>query len=282
MIRLSQRSDLPELIELWQEAFGDDKEWIESFIDAFYIPNNTLLDVQNNEISAALYLIDGDMLIGGKRHAAYYLYAACTKIKFRGKGIMTRLLEFAANEARQRGRNFICLKPGEKSLFDFYESRGYLKAFGKRRLTVVRKNAPSRKTEITCEEVQSLAALRNKAFGDCNYFAFGDDAVRNAISLSIKGGARLFTCRKGYALYTVNSTKCTVNEFTFTDDYIDEFAKYIFANHHCDFVSFMLASRKVPEEKGTFESDAMILPLNREAAEAIGEINDAYLGLTLE
>lgn len=281
MIRFSRETDIPDLIGLWQEAFGDDEEWISDFLDGFYIPDNTLVDEQNGEIAATLYLIEGDMLIGDKAYPSYYLYAACTGEKFRGRGIMTRLLDFAAREAESRGRYFICLRPGEKSLFDFYGERGYIKAFGKRHITVKRSDGES---TLCPDEYQNPSVMRNKAFCNCDYFALGGDGVDKAIELSVKGGARLFKCCKGYALYTVNSTKCTVNEFAFTDECIADFAKYIFANHQCDIVTFSLVCNRSDTLNGedNFDYDAMALPLNGEASKAISDVKNAYLGLTLE
>ena len=43
MIRLSQSKDIPDIIALWSEAFGDSEEDIRFFLDRKYIPENTVV-----------------------------------------------------------------------------------------------------------------------------------------------------------------------------------------------------------------------------------------------
>ena len=99
MIRLSQTKDIPDLITLWNEAFGDSEEDIRFFLDRKYIPENTVVYDDNGKIASVLFLLSGDMRISGKDYPSYYLYAAATLQSHRGKGIMGQMLEYSKNLA---------------------------------------------------------------------------------------------------------------------------------------------------------------------------------------
>lgn len=277
MIRYATENDKRSLISLWQEAFGDSEEYILKFLDSFFNSSNTPVVEADGEIAAMLFLLDGSMSIGGRIYPAYYLYAACTQKKYRGRGFMSELLKFSAKEARKRGRAYICLKPGEKSLFDFYAKHGYLGIFGRRSITVERQRNEA--FFEPCEQAD-LFSLRETALHNYNYFVWERESFEKAISLSVYGGARIYSNCKGYSLYSQNDDECTVMEFTFTDDYIDKFANYIFSTTPCKRVRFSLIS--TGDADTDCECNAMALPLNEDAKRAVCGIVNAYLGLTLE
>lgn len=105
MIKYCENNE--EIITLWQEAFQDSREDIEFFIDN--VKNaKCLMYYENGEAASMLYLIDCNI---GK-----YIYAACTLEKYRGKGLMTKLLESC---------NFkVCLIPANDGLVKYYKDRG--------------------------------------------------------------------------------------------------------------------------------------------------------------
>lgn len=275
MIRYATENDRRSLISLWQEAFGDSEEYILQFLDSFFNSSNTPVVEADGEIAAMLFLLDGSMSIDGRIYPAYYLYAACTQKKYRGMGFMGELLEFSAKEARKSARAYICLKPGEKSLFDFYAKHGYLGIFGRRNVAVERQS-----NEAFYEETEQgdLFNLREAALCNCNHFIWNRESLDKAIFLSVYGGARLYSNCKGYSLYRQNSNECTVMEFTFTDDCIYKFANYIFSTTPCKRIEFSL----IPTDNAPCECNAMALPLNEEAKQAVCGMTNAYLGVTLE
>lgn len=282
MIRFSTFDDIPAMTALWQEAFGDDESFISAFLRSFYTPQNAPIAVIDGEIAAMLFLLDGEMSIDGKRYPAYYLYAACTKKSHRGKGLMTELLDFSARTATDRGQAFICLKPGEKELFDFYEKRGYLPAFGRKVFTVHRSELVKSSVIAHNNSAFDLFELREAAFGSCDRFIWDKSSVNKAVKLSTCGDDRLFQNRKGYSLYSINDRVCTVKEFAFSCDFTAEFASYIFNNTDCESINFSLPCSAPCAFDAAFECSGEALPLTIEAADAIINVDNAYLGLTLD
>ncbi len=76
-----------------------------------------------------LYLMDSGLISKKKVYPFYYLYAACTDPKYRGKGIMQRLLEKAKKVALEKSKLGIFLKPANAPLFDFYKKTDFLSFF---------------------------------------------------------------------------------------------------------------------------------------------------------
>ncbi len=113
-----------DAVKLWNEAFGDSEEYI-SFFHSAHDSCFCLMLTDGDELTNALYLIDGE-LCGQK---GYYLFAAATFKKFRGRGYMAALLEKAERFAKNNGKSFIALVPAEGTLFDYYSRFGYKTAF---------------------------------------------------------------------------------------------------------------------------------------------------------
>lgn len=273
MIRLYNENDINGLIKLWEEAFGDSEKEIRFFLDGCRTRLNTLVYEINNEIASMLFLLEGDMHFEGKDFPSYYLYAACTLKKYRGKGLMAELLSFAKETANKNGKYFICLKPAEKSLFDFYEKNGYKTAF-----TVKVAECKTKNTVIKDLSDNNITpdVLRNSAYEGHNYFKWDRRSIEFAfLHNKFFGGNALVNC-KGYSLYMTTNAKTTVKETTFTD------------------FGFVLDS--ISENKNTIEIIfppwidtegeirpwAMITAVNNEGKKIVDLIDNAYLGLTLD
>ena len=133
MVRLSTPNDLNGIVSVWKEAFGDSEKDIRFFLDNHYKADNAVVYDSNGEVASVLFLIDGFMHIKGKDYPSYYLYAACTMKKYRGRGIMSEMLEFTKNIAFNRQKIFVALKPAEDSLYNYYSRFGYQPVFSKKK-----------------------------------------------------------------------------------------------------------------------------------------------------
>ena len=132
----------PQMIGLWQEAFGDSMESIEGFFCTAYSPARCrLLMDDNGQVVAGLYWLD----VQYKNQRFAYLYAVAVRKNCRGKGYSKLLLEDTHAHLAFRGYDGVMLYPGEESLRAFYEKFGY-----KTCTTVSR---------FTCEAAETAADL---------------------------------------------------------------------------------------------------------------------------
>lgn len=279
MIRLSQKNDREGLIALWQEAFGDTREAVELFIDKRYLPQNTLVDDDNGKITSMLYLLDGKVIADGVLMSAYYLYAAATLKKYRGKGIMAKMLQKAKELAESRGVDLICLKPAEESLYDFYKKHGYKTVFSTKK-AVIRCSSVSN-NDIGTDKTDLLTAREN-AFENYNRFIWDKAAIEFAIEQHKYYCGKFFECCNGYCLYTVDGDVCSVKELCFTafrpPDILDKISSI---EQISEFRIDLPLNYPVSADEYTVTNNGMALILSQKA-QFIENKNDLYLNLTLD
>lgn len=282
IFRLSNQNDMSGIIALWNEAFGDSEKEISFFLDNKYIPENTLIIEENGEIASMLFLLDGNMLINGRRYPSYYLYAACTGNRFRGRGYMAYLLEKANETARLRNKDFICLMPGEKSLFDFYEKHGYRTAFNKKVLTLYRNDCDLQPLTENTDKI-CFEKLRNNAFSRFDYFEWDNSSIEFAFLHTEMYHGKAVTSRKGYCLYNDIDGVCIVKEFAFTEPDFVYGLKLLLSSSDCEILKITLPSEyKTDIGKCGILPSAMIFPLNAASETVTDLLKNAYLGLTLD
>ena len=282
IIRLAQNDDISGIVSLWNEAFGDSFDEIMFFINNKFVAENTLVAVENDEIASVLFLLDGKMQIKCVDYPSYYLYAACTLKKYRGRGYMALMLEDAKNLAFSRHIDFICLMPGEKSLFDFYSKFGYKSVFSKKVLKINTESVVEAESLHSCD-VYNTEKLRNNAFEKYDYFKWDSDSIKFAFSHNKMYHGKQFCDCNGYFLYSTNSGVMSVKEFAFTDIKSFEKAVKIAQNNNCSKIIINLPFG-FTTEIGNYEivPSAMMLNVSERSESLSDGLQNAYLGLTLD
>lgn len=282
IIRLSKSDDLKQITALWHEAFGDGESEIEFFLNNKYVPDNTLILEEDGKLASMLFLLEGEMCIENLIYPSYYLYAACSAKEFRGRGFMAQLLKEANNIAFSRNKDFICLMPGESSLFDFYEKHGYITVFNKKILSLKRNEHCYSYVSDDVDKAD-LEKLRNNAFMPFNYFRWDNSSVEFAFAHTKMYLGKAILSRKGYCLYSENNGVATVKEFAFTERDFKFGIDLLLSS--CDSDKFIInlpSQYKTEFGEGKFVASAMIYPVSNRAKSAVENLTDAYLGLTLD
>ena len=107
-------TDPNDIIEVWQEAFGDSKEEILFFVNN--VKNADCIGYYiEGKIASLMYLVE----CKAEGIKSNYIYAACTLNKYRGRGYMTKIIEYAKEKY-----DSVCLIPASDSLVDYYSDRG--------------------------------------------------------------------------------------------------------------------------------------------------------------
>ena len=132
----------PQLMALWQEAFGDSEEFVDGFFCTGFSPARCRCITENGNVVAALYWFD---VRYEKQHFAY-VYAVAVKKTHRGKGIGTSLMEDAHAHLKLRGYDGILLMPQNDALREMYGKMGY--------------ETCTRMDDFTCEAGEESVQLR--------------------------------------------------------------------------------------------------------------------------
>lgn len=110
-----------QLKELWQEAFGDPREYVDLFFRVAYSPRRCRVVLEEGRVLGAVYWLDCSCR--GRKLA--YIYALAVRSHCRGRGIGSAALDDVQGLLEQLGYAATVLVPGSQTLRDYYEKRGY-------------------------------------------------------------------------------------------------------------------------------------------------------------
>ncbi len=122
IIRHPETKDIPQLKNLWREAFNDEASYIDQFFLSTYDKNHAMVVEHNEKIATMLYWFDCDFNDGN----VAYIYAVATLNEFKQQGFCKCLMEALHKHLKALGYMGACLTPSSEYLFKFYGKMGYL------------------------------------------------------------------------------------------------------------------------------------------------------------
>lgn len=114
-------SQTGRLRQLWQEAFQDPDDYIDTFFSLAFSPDRCRCVTVNGEVAAMVHWFD--MTCRGRQVA--YLYAVATHRDYRGRGFCRGLLEDVHGLLKDRGYAGTVLVPEGEVLAAMYGRMGY-------------------------------------------------------------------------------------------------------------------------------------------------------------
>ena len=126
MLDFARKEDTKALQELWTACFDGPPGYADFYYSRRFVPEDTL--VWREEGGRPVSMMTLMRVRQGGQDGAY-VYAVATLPAFRGRGLMTRLDQWAQEVIRQRGWSFSVLVPAEPALFPMYEKLGYRSCF---------------------------------------------------------------------------------------------------------------------------------------------------------
>ena len=156
MIERATREQVPALRMLWESVFGEDPAFLDLFFARVFVPDNTLVWMENGRVVSALYVLPYLIAHGEENLRASYLYALATEPAWRGRKIMSRLIEASFDLCAARGYALSMLVPAKDSLFGFYRGFGFEEFFD--RVRVEKTRAELQALAVGCEPVKLVTA----------------------------------------------------------------------------------------------------------------------------
>lgn len=135
MISYSRSEYIPELKNMWHRVFGDSQSYLNAFFDKVYEDQNTLVYVENEKVVSVLFMIPYRFTNKGIEQQIVYLYALATDPAFRGRKIMSKLIEKSIEISTERGYALSVLIPAEETLFTYYRQFGFEACFEQVKVT---------------------------------------------------------------------------------------------------------------------------------------------------
>jgi len=137
------KSQLPQLVRLWKDAFGEYDGFWELFLNTGYLPDHCRCITENSLPIAGLYWFDCSC--EGEKIA--YVYAVVTDPAHRGKGLCRKLMEDVHGLLKNQGYASVMLVPADEGLREMYRKLGYEDC------TTI--------TELSCAAADSAVEVRN-------------------------------------------------------------------------------------------------------------------------
>ena len=125
MLIESKNEFIPSLTRLWNVVFGDSDDYIELFFRKAYYDCECFAELDGDKIISAFYLLKSSIRVDGKTYNGRYLYAAATLPEYRGKGLMSKLINEAVVYGEKERLDFIALVPANDGLYDYYGRFGF-------------------------------------------------------------------------------------------------------------------------------------------------------------
>ncbi|MDO4154644.1 MAG: GNAT family N-acetyltransferase [Clostridia bacterium] len=283
LLRTAKLEDKPALYALWAQAFGDSKDTIDAFFCLCYAPENTLVAETDGQVRAVLYLLENQLQTGENIYRAAYIYAAATEQSYRKNGLMSALLQYAAETAAQRQIDFLFLTPAEDGLFRYYGKRGFQPAFAKQVVRVSRDDlqnaagAPMHTGNSACDE----QTARQTALQGIPHIVWSDAVLQFDRVLRKTYGVQSVCLPQGFSVFETDADTAETTEFCFANGHFSALA-YAFLQH-TEAEQFTLClpcfAALPPQFSAETVNTAMLRPISARAKAAT--VQNAYLGITL-
>lgn len=126
MIRKAAPCDRERVKSLWSYCFYDSEPFLSWWFNRVYSAENTVIADENGNLAGALQTVDYGICVSDKVYNASYICGVSVWPQYRGNGIGARMLSFAEEDARRRGRDFLILISDAEG---YYEKYGYVSCF---------------------------------------------------------------------------------------------------------------------------------------------------------
>jgi GNAT superfamily N-acetyltransferase len=172
--------DRDDIINIWEKCFGDEKEYIEMYLDNRFETENMLVIHEDGRPVSMASFLPVEIFINGEYISAKYVYAVATLPEYRNKGYASKILKYAADKYKMP----LILQPESEELVKYYENIGYVTGF---------KDSPSwihayRPCELTDTmfEISDISAkkymeIRDRHFEENGYVKWDEKAIEYAI-----------------------------------------------------------------------------------------------------
>jgi GNAT superfamily N-acetyltransferase len=199
-IKPAGKGDKDRRKQIWKLCFGDDDAYIEFYFANRYKEDETLLLIADGEIVSMLTIIPVEVVTeDGETIPSAMQYAVATHPEYRGRGFVSRLMDFCDRHLKQNRIEMSVLVPAEERLFDFYGKRGYKKGFYVREvsfaagcITGITGSVASRPSMVPASP-RDYNIRRNTQLKGRFFVAYRDEEIAYQKKLSMRTGADIFS-----------------------------------------------------------------------------------------
>lgn len=203
---IPNKENTENLIRLWSDVFGDEREYVELLFPYGKAICDVFAAIDGDKIVSVLYLLDCALAFNGVHYNGKYIYAAATDKMYRGKGLMASLIIEAQEYCSDSGVDFISLVPAGEGLYNYYKKFGFASAMYRTTLYEKMNLLSEDITEISGEEY-----FREREARLQNSITFIGESVGYAVSCLEYSGLNFYRGTNGRLLIT-EADSCLADE----------------------------------------------------------------------
>ena len=113
--------NMRDIKHIWKECFGDDDNFINSFLVRYYSPVSTFVRCHNGHAVSMVHAVPFESNVG----RTAYIYAVATLDEYRRNGYAAELVKEALNSCRDNGFDAAILIPQNEGMIKYYERIGF-------------------------------------------------------------------------------------------------------------------------------------------------------------
>ena len=177
-----------DMIHIWQTCFGDDEDFIQSFLDHHTADECMLLYFTDNKPVAMASFLPIRIHQAENTIEGRYVYAVATLPEYRGRGYAAEILK-TAKEIWQKP---LLLSPAEDSLYTYYQKQEFFTQYSPEKWEILPKNPGDLKEKWSFEEssAQVYKEIRDLFFVGDGYVEWDQTAIAYALLYAKEEGGQ--------------------------------------------------------------------------------------------
>ena len=290
-----------KLISNISSCFPNTTPALEFYFENKFEPGFCNALIKDSEIVSSVQVLPQEIILAGHSFTAKYIYAAATSPNFRRKGYMKKLLDFTANNEKNKDTDFLFLVPCCKSIEKYYEKLGYENFFKVRKIIFSQEEFKKFLVKNSCLDFKNfpksssnakhVEKIRNMVYNNKNYVKYNEKDLHYAINFynNFYGG-KFVISDGGFAICFFQSNGVLKTEDFCTKNFEDskKLLSLIYREFpDCSEYHFnVCAENQFFKPYGNLEFYGMIKPLNSNAEQIVLALKEAnefpYLGIPLD
>ena len=187
-------SDIPALISLWTDIFGDSEPLVSAFFRVLPDIGTCFIAECGGELSGMASVLTDLLLKDGENCTkCAYIYAVATDECFRGAGIGGTLSRMAAEFGREQGAEIICTLPADDGLYAMYEkTTGLNNTLRRKKISVLRGSAQEEQFQPVPASPEEYNRKREELLSSSPHLSVSDRSIEFLKALCIENSGDIY------------------------------------------------------------------------------------------
>jgi len=267
-VTFADKRDFDDIIKLWKISFGDDRDYINFYLEHKFDEENMMVIREDGKIVSMASFLPAGIKYGEKPISVKYVYAVATLPEYRKKGYASEIIRFASKIYGEP----LVLQPADEKLRKYYSEIGFVEFF-KKDCWEIESDVVDLPDVFKAAEIEDISAkeykeLRDIYFDRDGYLCWDEQAIEYALAENRLCGGQAVKIKENIMLYRKENSALRIVESTLEGEELKKEIKLLLRDNQC--------------VKAFYNNEGgMILLPESTVISANTEMSGGYLNLTL-